>query len=91
MRIESKFMTADVRLTTARLEGNKLVTEGLVKEFMPVKMEMDPQDVRLLLRLLLDPLMNRIRVALPKPLRGLLSQFAVAAQNHPLTQRSHNG
>lgn len=72
MRIESKFLTADVRLTGARFENRKLVTEGLLKEFMPVVVEMEAADMRLMARLLLAAFGANLEARLPQPVRRLL-------------------
>ena len=51
MKINSKFLTADVRLTRISLKGGKIEMTGLVKEFMPIEIEVTLADVRATARL----------------------------------------
>ena len=46
MKINSKFLTADVRLTSISLKNGKIEMSGLVKEFMPIEIEVSFADVR---------------------------------------------
>ncbi len=61
MKIVSKFLTADMRVTSVRLQGRSIVVEGLVKEFMPMTVEIDAADVREFARVLVEPLRARLR------------------------------
>ncbi len=56
MKIVSKFLTADVRMTRLTLRGRTVVLEGLVKEFMPMTVEVDAADVRAFLAVAAVPL-----------------------------------
>ena len=61
MKIVSKFLTADMRVTSVRLQGRSIVVEGLVKELMPMTVEIDAADVREFARVLVEPLRARLR------------------------------
>ncbi|MBI4613822.1 MAG: hypothetical protein HY720_09450 [Planctomycetes bacterium] len=52
MKITSKFLTAEARIMSAKIEKRKLVIEGLVKEFMPMTIEIGGKDLAELLRAL---------------------------------------
>ena len=56
MKIISKFLTAEVRLTSLELRGRTVVLQGLVKEFMPMTVEVDWADVSAFWRLAAGPL-----------------------------------
>jgi hypothetical protein len=51
MKITSKFLTADVKLTRLSLRGGRVEMSGLVKGFMPIEIEAGPEDVRHVLSL----------------------------------------
>ena len=46
MKIISKFLTADVRLTRISLKAGKIEMTDVVKEFMPIEIEVSFADVR---------------------------------------------
>ena len=46
MKIISKFLTADVRLTRISIKEGKIEMTGVVKEFMPIEIEVSFADVR---------------------------------------------
>ncbi len=60
MKIISKFLTAEMRVTSVRLERRTVVMEGIVKEFMPMTVEIDASDIRELIRVLAQPLRARL-------------------------------
>ncbi|MCC7109043.1 MAG: hypothetical protein IT382_07135 [Deltaproteobacteria bacterium] len=66
MKIVSKFLTADVRLTRISLKGGKIEMTGLVKEFMPIEIEVSLSDVRATAKLVGDELKQVPRRALDK-------------------------
>ncbi len=72
MRVESKFLTADVRITAVSLKERHVVVEGLVKEFMPMTVYVGLDDLRLMAHVLLQPVRDRIERYIPKPLRSRL-------------------
>ena len=72
MKINSKFLTADVRLTRISLKDGKIEMSGLVKEFMPIEIEVTFADVRATAQLLKDELrlvprraLERVRERVP--------------------------
>lgn len=65
MKVISKFLTADVEIVGARLEGRTLIVEGMVKGFMPMTVETDLGDVVQMIRLALQPIRERIGAHLP--------------------------
>lgn len=66
MKIASKFLTADVRLTRISLKDGKIEMSGLVKEFMPIEIEVSYADVRATAKLVGDELKQVPRRALDK-------------------------
>ena len=68
MRVESKFLTADVRIVSVQLHGRRLVVEGLVKGFLPMRVEVGPED----LRVLLEPLRQRLHRLLPEAVKSAI-------------------
>ncbi len=46
MRIESKFLTANVRITNVSVKDGRLAIEGLVKNALPVKVKVDLDDLK---------------------------------------------
>jgi len=65
MRVVSKFLTADVRIVRVTLAGRKMVVEGLVKEFMPMTVEMSPADARQMVIAFAQPLRRWLAHRLP--------------------------
>lgn len=61
MKIISKFLTADVRLTQVELRGRTVVMQGLVKEFMPMTVEVEVADLKTLAQLVAVPLKAELR------------------------------
>ncbi len=72
MRVVSKMLTADVRIVSVRLEGRKVVVEGMVKEIMPMTVEMQPADLAPFFRAVAAPLREKLEGRLPGPLARLL-------------------
>lgn len=72
MRVESKFLTADARVVAIERVGRRIVVHGLVKEFMPMKVEFGPEDLGELLRVLSNPIVRRVDRALPERLQALI-------------------
>ncbi|MBT3221408.1 MAG: hypothetical protein HN348_20175, partial [Proteobacteria bacterium] len=70
MRIKSKYMTANMRITNVRREGKDLVVEGLVKEFMPMVVKVDFDDVKAM-----SKVMARRRPRLRQSLRDMVSRI----------------
>ncbi|MBI2565549.1 MAG: hypothetical protein HYV63_00770 [Candidatus Schekmanbacteria bacterium] len=68
MRIESKFLKADVRVTTVTLVAGRIVAEGTIKNAMPVKVTMGLDDLRDLVRAVAGPFAERLRDVLPERL-----------------------
>lgn len=65
MKIISKFLTADVEIVGARLEGRKIIIEGMVKGFMPMTVETDFGDVVQMIRVASQPIRERLAARLP--------------------------
>jgi hypothetical protein len=86
MRVVSKFLTADVRVVSVRLEGRKVVVEGVVKEMMPMTVEMDVGDAGQMALALVGPLRDRIRRLLPARLRALVPEPPVVPVPVPVTR-----
>ena len=76
MRIESKFMKANVRITSVALVDGKLVTEGMIKKALPVRVEMTVEDVRDFVQAIVGPLRQRLADRLPSPLSRFIFQGA---------------
>lgn len=72
MRVESKFLTADARVVAIERVGRRIVVHGLVKEFMPMKVEFGPEDLGELLRVLSNPIVRRVDRVLPERLQALI-------------------
>jgi len=72
MRVVSKFLTAEVRVTKLSLEGRKLRVEGLVKDFMPMTVELSPADAAQLLALAAEPLRRCVHDRLPATVQAHL-------------------
>jgi aspartyl/asparaginyl-tRNA synthetase len=66
VKINSKFLTADVRLTRISLKDGKIEMSGLVKEFMPIEIEVTFADVRATARLVRDELRQVPRRAIER-------------------------
>lgn len=66
MKINSKFLTADVRLTRISLKDGKIEMSGLVKEFMPIEIEVSFSDVRATAKLVGEELKQVPRRALER-------------------------
>lgn len=66
MKIVSKFLTADVRLTRISLKDGKIEMTGLVKEFMPIEIEVTLADVHATARLVGAELLQVPRRALER-------------------------
>lgn len=66
MKIISKFLTADVRLTRISLNKGKIEMSGMVKEFMPIEIEVSFADVRATAKLVGDELKQVPRRALER-------------------------
>lgn len=60
MRIESKFLTADVRITSVSIEAGRLVSEGLVKEALPVRVKVGLGDLKDIVLAFVSPVKARI-------------------------------
>jgi hypothetical protein len=74
MKVESKFLTAEVQITGAELSARRVVIDGLVKGFMPMKVIVDGNDLKRLIQLLLKPVLERLESMLPGPLGRALAQ-----------------
>lgn len=72
MRVVSKFLTADVRIVRVSLAGRTMVVEGVVKEIMPMTVELSPGDLREMLRAASEPVRARIAKRLPARLAALV-------------------
>ena len=95
MKVISKFLTADMRITAVAFEGKKVVLKGLLKNFMPMTVEVDLHDVVQLLRVVSEPLRTRILALLPAPLRALVESFEWLAERpappqHPVHRSAAN-
>jgi hypothetical protein len=77
VRVVSKSLTADVRLTRVAWTGSKLLVEGMVKEIMPMTVELAPADLARMARLLAAPLATRVAERLPAALRGALGRYGL--------------
>ncbi|OGQ11128.1 MAG: hypothetical protein A2138_20895 [Deltaproteobacteria bacterium RBG_16_71_12] len=66
MKIISKFLTADVRLTRISLKAGKIEMTGVVKEFMPIEIEVSFADVRATAKLVGEELKQVPRRALAR-------------------------
>ena len=73
MKVISKFLTAEVRIVRVRLAGRTMVVEGLVKELMPMTVELTPRDLREMLRVASGPVRERIARRLPARLASLVA------------------
>lgn len=73
MKVVSKFLTADVRIVRVRLAGRTMILEGLVKELMPMTVELAPSDLREMLRVASAPVRARIAKRLPARLAAVLT------------------
>lgn len=73
MRVVSKFLTADVRITRVAFEGRKVVIEGLVKQMLPMTVQLEPADALEMLRAVAAPLRRRLAAVLPAPLAARLA------------------
>ncbi|MCZ7680781.1 MAG: hypothetical protein M5U28_19215 [Sandaracinaceae bacterium] len=60
MKVVSKFLTAEVRIVRVAIEGRQLVVEGMVKEIMPMRVEMGLDDAKLMARALVAGLRERL-------------------------------
>lgn len=78
MRVVSKMLTADVRVVRVALEDGKMVMEGMVKEIMPMRVEMTRADVAEMLRVASLPLRERLAARLPERIRRVLVRDATA-------------
>lgn len=89
MKVVSKLMTADVRMVRVRLDGRRLVLEGVVKEIMPMTVELEPRDVIAFASAVTRPLRASIASRLPEPLRSRVAPIEeeplVAATAAPVT------
>lgn len=74
MRVESKFLTADARITSVTVKDRSVIMEALVKEFMPMKVEMSPADFKQVAKLMAEPLLNRVEGRMPKFLKKTLEK-----------------
>jgi len=72
VKVISKFLTADVRLVRVRLAGRTMIVEGLVKELMPMTVELSPSDIREVLRVASTPWRERLARHLPARLAALV-------------------
>ena len=82
MRVVSKFLTADVRIVRATLQGRRLVVEGVVKEMMPMTVEMDAADGPKMIGALVQPLREKLAERLPPRLGRWV---APRPERHPVT------
>ncbi len=81
MKVISKFLTADVRITAVAYKDGQLEVQGLVKEFMPMTVQVGFDDLREMLQLVASPWRRRLAAQLPAalmdrlplPLRQLLA------------------
>lgn len=81
MKVVSKFLTADVEIVAARLEGKKVVIEGMIKGFMPMRVETDLTDFVTMIRVATQPIRERLAAHLPGRLGAFVSPPAPAATN----------
>ena len=73
MRVVSKFLTADVRITRVAIEGRKVVIEGMVKQMLPMTVELAPADALEMLHAAATPLRRRLADLLPAALAARLA------------------
>lgn len=75
MKVISKFLTADVRIVEVRWDDGKVVIEGSVKEFMPMTVELSPDDIKYAVQLLARPALSQLADRLPEPLGSVVSKW----------------
>ena len=73
MKVISKFLTAEVRITKVTLAGRKIVVEGMVKELLPMTVELSADDVRTMVLAVAAPLRERLAQRLPARLAALVA------------------
>lgn len=66
MNIVSKFLTAEARITSVTYRNGSIVVEALVKEFMPMTVEMTRADLKVATKMLAEPVFSRIEPRLPR-------------------------
>ena len=71
MKVISKFLTAEVRITKVTLAGRKIVVEGMVKELLPMTVELAADDIRTMVLAATAPLRERLARRLPGRLAAL--------------------
>lgn len=59
MKVISKFLTAEVRIVRVHVQSRRLVVEGVVKELMPMRVEVSPADAWTMLRALVRGVRER--------------------------------
>jgi len=81
MKVVSKFLTADVEIVAARLEGGKVVIEGMIKGFMPMRVETDLADFVKMILVASQPIRERLAAHLPERLGALVRPVAPVVAN----------
>ncbi len=81
MKVISKFLTADVEIVAVRIEAGKLVVEGMIKGFMPMRVETDLSDIAQMIRVASQPLRERVAERLPSRLGDLVATPPEATAN----------
>ncbi len=76
MHIASKFLTAPIRVTGIRWKDGKLLVEGLIKDYLPMTVEMGLPDVRDAAMAAIRPLRDRVARHLPSRLRRFVAARA---------------